>query len=193
MSRQSTSIVTSPGEWHVRLLGLSSTRLISKQRFADVAHEVRPMTSGYRMVLFYNLSNVFEGPSPSASVILGSRQGFLAILSSWDPATKKGNRQSLPSLIYQLDHQYTDTSLSFRALKGLDRVKAEYLRDTCCEAGICLYLASLQPQLGPAIQKAVVEAPVQTVVSWMPSLSVPASRRNPFRYRKVDVTICTRY
>lgn len=90
-----------------------------------MTHEVKPITSGYRLVLVYNLINVSRGNTPSASLALGGRQELRRILKSWDNATKKGNRQAPDILLYQLDHQYTDANLIFGALKGLDRVKGE--------------------------------------------------------------------
>ena len=43
-----------------------------------------------------------------------------------------------------LDHKYTNAHLRLLALKGFDKVKAEYLQETCAEAGICFYLASME-------------------------------------------------
>lgn len=109
-----------------------------------MTHEVEPVTSGYRLVLVYNLINVSFGISPSASLAFGDRQELRGILKSWERATKKGNRRAPNMLLYQLDHQYTDANLNFHALKGLDRVKGDYLRETCDSVDICLYLANLE-------------------------------------------------
>ena len=109
-----------------------------------MTHEVKPIESGYRLVLVYNLINVSREIEPSASLALGDREELRGILKSWDRGTKKGNRQAPNMLLYQLDHQYTDANLSFGALKGLDRVKKGHLRETCNSANVCLYLANLE-------------------------------------------------
>lgn len=53
-------------------------------------------------------------------------------------------------LTYRPDHKYTDASLRFQTLKGLDKVKAEYLREICSNVGVDSYLASMErTEYGP--------------------------------------------
>ena len=47
-------------------------------------------------------------------------------------------------LLFQFEHEYTDEHLRFDSLKGLDKVKADYLRETCHQNNIGLYLSSMK-------------------------------------------------
>ncbi|KAG7004618.1 hypothetical protein G7Y79_00024g055680 [Physcia stellaris] len=96
--------------------------------YADVTHEVKPITSGYRLVLVYNLIQDSHVSSPSAALTVGEKMRL-------EMCYDRGIRPA---------RKYTDASLSLQALKGEDRVKAEYLRETCAEAGVCFYLASME-------------------------------------------------
>ena len=66
------------------------------------------------------------------------------IISSWATGVEKEVPEAPKFLAYKLDHEYTDASLTFHTLKGLDKVKAQYLRDVCAEARTGFYLASMQ-------------------------------------------------
>ena len=109
-----------------------------------MTHEVKPITSGYRLVLVYNLVHESHVSFPSATLAVGKRNALEIVLRSWHEASKEDECEVPKSLVYSLDYQYTDASLSLQALKGEDRVKAEYLRETCADAGICFYLASME-------------------------------------------------
>ena len=109
-----------------------------------MTHEVKSITSGYRLVLVYNLIHDSHVSSPSAALTVGERNALENVLQWWHKASKEGKHKVPKSLVYSLDYQYTDASLSLQALKGEDRVKAEYLRETCAEAGVCFYLASME-------------------------------------------------
>lgn len=114
-------------------------------------HEVTEVTSGYRWVLTYNLiysGHVYE-PLSAADNTRDAR--FLtAVFNKWRKDINSDENDVDTSdpppeeLIYLLDHQYTDESLSFSALKGKDLVKAQLLKDVCDQTDCCLYLASLE-------------------------------------------------
>ncbi|CAO1599663.1 hypothetical protein XANCAGTX0491_003378 [Xanthoria calcicola] len=115
--------------------------------YADVTHEVQPIKSGYRIALVYNLINDTNGDGTSAGLVIEQMQELGKILRHWNKSREKAQRYPTDepeALVYKLDHKYTDANLKFRALKGLDKVKAEYLRETCADAGICFYLASME-------------------------------------------------
>lgn len=119
-------------------------RLTSHSRYADVTHEVKAITSGYRLVLTYNLIDLSQGLQRSAAMLSREKRMLKGIISSWargveEPATKAPN-----FLAYKLDHNYTDASLKFQSLKGLDKVKGEYLREVCAGANAFFYLASME-------------------------------------------------
>ncbi|EON69319.1 hypothetical protein W97_08579 [Coniosporium apollinis CBS 100218] len=120
--------------------------------YSDVKHEVTEVTSGYRWVLTYNLvysGHVYE-PLSAADNTRHAR--FLAaVFENWREDINNDENDHVytgdpppEELIYLLDHQYTDESLRFSALKGKDLVKAQLLKDSCDQADCCVYLASLE-------------------------------------------------
>ncbi|KAL8712491.1 MAG: hypothetical protein Q9220_003339 [cf. Caloplaca sp. 1 TL-2023] len=112
--------------------------------YGDVTHEVQPILSGYRLVLVYNLLQGRSGPSPSASLNLHDRRRLGRILDAWGRGSKKSRSRAPEALVYKLDHQYTDANLKLQTLKGLDKVKAQYLHELCAKAGLCFYLARME-------------------------------------------------
>ena len=66
------------------------------------------------------------------------------IISSWARSVEREAPDAPKFLAYKLDHEYTDASLKFHTLKGLDNVKAQYLQEVCAEAKTGFYLASMQ-------------------------------------------------
>ena len=97
----------------------ASGRLLSFVAFyADCEHEVRPLTSGCRVALTYNLS--VEGTSDFESV---DDHAVAEISDCLDTHFETEDR-----LIYLLDHEYTQRGLSFRRLKGADVRRVAALR-----------------------------------------------------------------
>ena len=90
--------------------------------YADCQHEIKPVTSGYRLCLVYNLVHTGCGPSP---MIPDDKKAVSAIVShvrKWNE--DKGHNQMMA---YMLEHQYSRASLSFKSLKNSDRVVANLL------------------------------------------------------------------
>ncbi|KAL8644210.1 MAG: hypothetical protein Q9226_007879 [Calogaya cf. arnoldii] len=116
--------------------------------YADVTHEVKPVKSGYRIALVYNLINDAPGHANSASLVIEQKQELSKIFRCWNRNSEMLHGSVIfglpPALVYKLDHKYTDANLKFQALKGLDMVKAQYLRETCADAEVCFYLASME-------------------------------------------------
>ena len=115
-------------------------------------HEVSEVTSGYRWVLTYNLvysGHIYE-PLSAADNTRDAR--FLAaVFDNWREDINNDENDHVytgdpppEELIYLLDHQHTDESPRFSALKGKDLVKAQLLRDVCDQTDFCVYLASLE-------------------------------------------------
>ncbi|KAG8532380.1 uncharacterized protein KY384_002865 [Bacidia gigantensis] len=112
--------------------------------YADVTHEVKPVTSGYRLVLTYNLVRLSGGPRLTASLALRQKDELDTIFSSWNRTISLGDRYGAEAFVYVLDHMYTDASLSLQALKGDDKMKAVYLQEACAQHGFCLYFATME-------------------------------------------------
>ncbi len=66
------------------------------------------------------------------------------IISSWASSIQEPASEAPNFLAYKFDHEYTEASLKFQSLKGLDKVKAEYLRQACAGANACFFLASME-------------------------------------------------
>lgn len=109
--------------------------------YADVEHELKPLTGGYRIALVYSLSWVGAGVEPS---VTGNAAPALA------NALKEHSEKSSPgkwTLQFGLDHSYTAASLSrfgVRALKRTDRNRVDGLLAAgrmaemgCLEVAIC--------------------------------------------------------
>ncbi|KAH6672517.1 hypothetical protein B0J14DRAFT_74998 [Halenospora varia] len=110
--------------------------------FADVTHEVKPVLSGRRLVLTYNLIHQSLGSQELSANTDKSMAKLRAILSDWQEGLDESNDELLTPLAFLFEHQYTDTSLCFNGLKGNDRQVATYLRQACDEFKFCLYLAN---------------------------------------------------
>ncbi|KAL3480567.1 hypothetical protein BJX99DRAFT_18616 [Aspergillus californicus] len=135
--------------------------------YSDVRHEIRPVTSGYRLVLTYNLIH-----RPSATALKG-RDGLAEQLgncltswanrwdqkasdlkadswpeSSWFSRTKEDSCR--PFLVYLLDYEYTPVELGFTRLKGADRARVAELQKACDACGFRVFLTNVEKQVsGP--------------------------------------------
>ena len=94
--------------------------------FTDCTHELRPVTSGHRICLVYNLirpDGALRAPDHSAAT------GEIAtLLQAWN--------SDLDKVLYVLDHGYTPAELRFSRLKGRDAGVASVLR-AATEAAEC--------------------------------------------------------
>ncbi|KAI1768080.1 hypothetical protein GGR53DRAFT_525222, partial [Hypoxylon sp. FL1150] len=115
----------------------SEFSLTSLSWFSDVTHEIKPLTSGYRLVLTYNIIHV-GGTRMSAGLVGEQTSHVRCLLSRWKtelPKTKK--------LIYMLDHKYTQASLSLKNLKGRDKGVCHSLYETALHGQFAIFLAQM--------------------------------------------------
>jgi len=106
--------------------------------YADCEHEVRPLKSGYRLCLVYNLT-LAKGKTKAIATPHTSNhvEAIARILRDWtaeEPADK---------LAITLEHQYTKDGLVWDALKGVDRVKARVLHEAAKLADSQAFLAQI--------------------------------------------------
>lgn len=102
--------------------------------------QIKPVTSGHRVVLTYNL--VHKGPSatPGLNNQGAQHKAWKSALSWWD-----AEDQSLPDhLIYMLEHQYTELNLTVGHLKASDRERASALANAASEAGFEVFLCQVE-------------------------------------------------
>ena len=77
-------------------------------------------------------------------MLLREKRILKGVISSWATGVEKEAPEAPSFLAYKLDHDYTDASLTFHTLKGLDKLRAQYLHEVCAEARTGFYLASME-------------------------------------------------
>jgi predicted 2-oxoglutarate/Fe(II)-dependent dioxygenase YbiX len=113
--------------------------------YADCEHELRPVTSGFRLALVYNLTlarsaRTFTAPQSAAHIAAVAR-----ILKQWKEqgamtdASDEGESPSKLAIV--LDHHYSSAGLAFDALKGIDRARANVLLEAASKSGFDASLA----------------------------------------------------
>jgi hypothetical protein len=109
--------------------------------YADCVHEVLPLTSGYRLVLVYNLRRQGRGQLPHAPDYDTEQAEVTAVLRQWSAGKEAPDDDSPEKLLYPLEHAYTPAELAFAALKGADAAAAAVLVAAASAADCDLYLA----------------------------------------------------
>ena len=106
--------------------------------YADCTHEIRPVLEGHRLSLVFNLclrpgdrDTPREAPDYSRQIAGVAEQ--LAQWSREEGATEK--------LVWLLDHEYSESGLSFATLKNSDAAVAQVLAPAAERAGCELYAA----------------------------------------------------
>lgn len=102
--------------------------------FADCIHEVKPVLSGYRICLTYNLIRTSKS-SIQRPEFSNQQKEITALLTSCDTQFDK-----IPKAIL-LGHEYTPANFSIPNLKGHDKPRAEALLNGAEQAGYHAQLA----------------------------------------------------
>ncbi len=111
--------------------------------YADCEHEVKPLRSGYRLCLVYNLV-LAKSQKPRRGKPIGAPRSLehiaaiKDILSDW-----AGGTEAPRKLAVTLEHRYSRDGLAWDALKGVDRAKARVLAEAARQAGCQAHLALL--------------------------------------------------
>ncbi|KAG8916703.1 hypothetical protein FRC01_002912, partial [Tulasnella sp. 417] len=86
--------------------------------YTDVMHEIKPIQSGYRLALSYNLIHTTTSLRPALSDASGPIQQIKHILLSW---RQNLYAESSPQkIIYLLQHRYSQANCRGSAMKGTD-------------------------------------------------------------------------
>lgn len=107
--------------------------------YADCEHEVRPLLSGQRLCLVYNLTLAkSKGKKGIAAPDWAEQtQALTAVL-------RDGSKdEDASKVVLLLDHEYTEAGLTWDALKGVDRTRAQALLDATQAADWNIYLAQV--------------------------------------------------
>ena len=105
--------------------------------YADCYHEVKPITSGYRICLIYNLAIAERNKQPLLSQQSKIFEDIGSAIQQWTQENSKN-----PILTYLLEHSYSEQNISLSNLKQGDFAKASVLLNAAeengCQAFLCL-------------------------------------------------------
>ena len=114
--------------------------------YADCPHEVRPLRSGYRLCLVYNVTLArsrrrrkrIDAPSYGAVTARVAE-----LLGAWREASGETGEAGggTEKRVVALEHQYTQDGLAPDMLKGADRARAQVLFEAAEQAGCVAHLA----------------------------------------------------
>jgi hypothetical protein len=109
--------------------------------YTDVLHEVKPITSGYRFALAYNLVRSSDATAPESAVPHDpSAPALRKSLSAW--ANGLDQEKNVPKkLAWLLEHKYSRMNMCQAALKGPDAHLVLRIRPIAEELGLQLGLA----------------------------------------------------
>ncbi|KAF7332516.1 hypothetical protein MKEN_00133800 [Mycena kentingensis (nom. inval.)] len=117
----------------------SLTQTTALAWYTDVTHEVKPITSGYRFAISYNLLHTTASLRPALHCATDALNQLRHLFLSWNA------NESAPKCIYHLlGHQYSRANLSASALKGVDAHVIAVLDSLAREIGFGLGLANLE-------------------------------------------------
>ncbi|ORY09127.1 hypothetical protein BCR34DRAFT_541239 [Clohesyomyces aquaticus] len=106
--------------------------------YSDVKHEIRPVKSGYRLVITYNLVQDQNTPKQTATTLDAAHKRMGSLLRTW----AKGFCH-LDFFVYPLEHQYTEANLCFASLKGQDAAKGRSLQHVCGRNGVYWFIGHM--------------------------------------------------
>jgi hypothetical protein len=109
--------------------------------YADCVHEVRPIITGCRLTLVYNLRFLGKKQPPEPPDYRTEQRRTEELLRLWADAMDEPDKLILP-----LEHAYTPAELSFETLKGRDAAVAAVLVEAAAEANCDLHLALVSIQ-----------------------------------------------
>ena len=106
--------------------------------YADCRHEVEPVKQGYRIALTYNL--VLESTSANKAIISTKHHNAALVQALKDYFFSELEDSEPTSLVYLLDHSYSEHSLQWPLLKGNDQVNGLALRAAADELNLVPHL-----------------------------------------------------
>jgi len=113
--------------------------------YTDITHEIKPIMSGYRLAISYNLVHTTNALRPSLPLTHSVVNQLGQILLSWKQTY---DLDSVPTkIIYLLSHKYSQANLKGSALKGADAHKVALLEDIARMHNFHLGLANLECHL----------------------------------------------
>ena len=106
-------------------------------------HEVQTVTSGYRLVLAYNL--IQKGVSKPQKAPTGEEiERMAALFNKYNTCLGELNKSWPSYLVHRLDHEYTQDGLKLDGLKGGDFDRVDRLKAVCEKTDFDIYLALME-------------------------------------------------
>ena len=122
-----------------------------ESRHTDAIIELKPLDSGHRLMLEYDLVLPSPAKLPSLAEINGEKGILRDVLATWNSAVTKDcttQNLSFPTLLAHVcDSIYNSQYLNLNMLQGNDQFRAAYLRDLCASFDMGLYIANLDRTL----------------------------------------------
>jgi len=123
------------GERRVLSLGAEHVDELTWAAFyADCTHELRPLTSGLRLALVFNLARQEAVAPPARREAVAMIREHLAACFDEAAPTK---------LVCVLEHHYTEAGLAWSDLKGPDAGRALALREAACHEALTAHLGAV--------------------------------------------------
>lgn len=88
--------------------------------YTDVKHEIKPVESGFRLALSYNLIRTTETIRPPLQTNELLTENIGRVLQAWKEKRKRSDPTAPEKIIYRLSHQYSVASLKGTMLKSID-------------------------------------------------------------------------
>ena len=116
-------------------------------RYSDVTLELKPLDTGYRLMLEYDLILPLHAKLPSLGHLHSEKDKLRDLLTAWSDSVKKDKatqKFNFPTLLaYICDSHYTSQFLNVNVLQGNDLLRAACLKDLCSQIGMDLCIATL--------------------------------------------------
>lgn len=109
--------------------------------YADCVHEIKPITSGCRITLVYNLLRKGKRRPPKPPNYHAETERVVAQLHDW--IRLDGIEETPEKIIIPLEFAYTSAELGFNTLKGADGAVASVLRSAAEQTDCEIHLALL--------------------------------------------------
>ncbi|KAJ5113997.1 hypothetical protein N7456_002531 [Penicillium angulare] len=110
--------------------------------YSDVFHHIRPVESGYRWVLTYNL--IFDPSHPRVFEVIpdSAIQKLRGVVKKW--VSKNKTSRPINHAYYKLDHRYSQAAISMKNLKGQDLARVRTLRELSSDLDVEIFLLVLE-------------------------------------------------
>ena len=112
--------------------------------YTDIMHSVKPVQSGYRLALSYNLVHGRNSFKPVVNIPENQIEKLRTLLKNWSEADRAGYDEIDSKLCFSMDHQYSEMNLRSATLKGGDARLVAIVAPIAAELNFGLYVANIE-------------------------------------------------